>query len=87
MNWQTTCQRYPNKWLLIEPLKSHIDERNHQIIDNFEMVEVFESRHEGLQKLQEVWQSEPASTLLLVSTEREELRFLPNKPMKAKSQE
>ncbi len=77
MTWQEACNKYPDQYVLIEVLAVNKNKDNLWIVGDFAIVGVLLTLGKAMERFQELQSYYSQGKLLVVSTKKEKLDFLP----------
>ena len=73
MQWSEIRKDYPNMWVVIEALKSHV-KGNEETIEEVSVVNSFEGSSDAYLNYRKIHKQEPLRNYLFASTAKEELK-------------
>ena len=72
MKWEDIRQKYPSRWLLVEATAAHSEDQ-FRVLDELEVIEVFEDSATALRRYKEEHHTNPLKELFVLHTSRKEL--------------
>ncbi|TMN22104.1 hypothetical protein [Lentibacillus cibarius] len=79
MKWEDVRQAFPEKWVLIEAVQAHTDDKSERVLEEISLLKNFSKSSDAMKAYQKIHQENPERELYVLHTSRKEPNIIEKK--------